>query len=425
MLGLFLSPTVSADEAPTVSQEPPVEPLEATAGDIEAESDETAGRIPRFGGPDQVENQLRANEEAENDLFERYSGWKAKLAEEHGLSFSVDYSSAWLSADESPAEDDAAGGMVRLYGSWDLTGGESGNTGALVWKVEQRHKYSETPPGDFGLNIGYVGLFEPPFSNQSTRLTNLYWRQRLNGGKLAIVGGWLDSTDYVDVYALASPWTGFMNFAFSSGSAAMAVPNEGLGIAAAAMVTDNIFLIGGLADANSDPADPGAGFDTFFTTGEYFKHIEVGYTPAHDQIYLDNVHLTYWHADERVEAATPGGWGLNFSYTTYLAEKWLPFVRAGYTEDGGSLLERSVSFGFGYQPIPAKNLLGMGFNWGRPNASTFQPGLDDQRTMEIFYRWRPVKEFELTPDIQYLKNPALNPDQSSIWVFGLRARLIL
>jgi len=41
----------------------------------------------------------------------------------------------------------------------------------------------------------------------------------------------------------------------------------------------------------------------------------------------------------------------------------------------------------------------------------------------IFYRIQLWKEFAVTPNIQYIKNPALNPDDDSLWVFGLRARL--
>lgn len=72
----------------------------------------------------------------------------------------------------------------------------------------------------------------------------------------------------------------------------------------------------------------------------------------------------------------------NFTYTRFLNGKWLPFLRAGYADDGGSLLEASVSAGFGYHR--GKDLLGVGVNWGRPNESTFSPGLDDQLT--VFYR---------------------------------------
>jgi len=393
---------------------------------VAQESGETRDRAPQWGGPNAVENQLRDDAAVDRpSLFEHYFDWKAELVEKHGLSMSIDYSAVYLGASESPGEDRASSGMVRFFGAWDLVGRGTKNTGAFIWKVEHRHAYTDVAPGGFGFNLGYVGLFEPPFSDQGTRLTNLYWRQRFNDGRIALVGGWVDPTDYLDVYALASPWTGFLNFAFSTGTTTIPVPNEGFGLAAGAMITDSIFLIGGLADLNADPTDPGQTFDSFFSDYEYFKHIEIGWTPSHDRIYLDNVHLTLWHADERVEATTPSGWGANFSWTHYINDKWLPFVRAGYADDGGSLMQKSVSIGFGYQRKPGKNLLGFGLNWGEPNESTWEPGLPNQYTAELFYRWQVSKAIAITPDVEYLRNPALNPDGDSIWVFGLRVRGVL
>lgn len=376
-----------------------------------------------FGGPDAVENQLRDDAAVDRPtLFERWFEWKDGLIEKHGFSFSVDYSAVGLGANESPGEDRSAGGMVRFFGAWDLVGRSTKNTGAFVWKVEHRHAYTDVAPSGYGFNLGYVGLIEPPFSDQGARLTNLYWRQRLAGGRVTLLGGFLDATDYVDVYALASPWTGFLNFAFSTGTTTLAVPNEGFGLAAGAMLTDNLFLIGGLSDLNADPTDPGETVDSFFSDHEYFKSVEIGWTTAQDRIYLDNVHLTLWHADKRVEAAQPSGWGANVSWTTYLAGKWLPFVRAGWADEGGSLTQKSISVGFGYQPNPGKSLLGFGLNWGQPNEDTWEPGHRDQYTAELFYRWQVSKAVAVTPDLQLIKNPALNPDADSIWVFGLRVR---
>jgi len=379
---------------------------------------------PRFGGPNAVENQLRDDAEVDRPtLFERWFEWKNGLTEKHGFSFSVDYSAVGLGANESPGEDRSSSGMVRLFGSWDLVGRDTTNTGAFVWKIEHRHSYTDVAPSGFGFNLGYVGLFEPSFSDQGTRLTNLYWRQRLAGGRVTLLGGFLDATDYVDVYSLASPWTGFLNFAFSTGTTTLAVPNDAaLGFAAGAMLTDKVFMIGSVSDLNADPTDPGETVDSFFSDHEYFKSVEIGWTTAQDRIYLDNVHLTLWHADERVEAAQPSGWGANFSWTTYLGGKWLPFVRAGYAEDGGSLTQKSVSVGFGYQPNPGQNLLGLGLNWGEPNEDTWGPGLPDQYTAELFYRWQISKAIAVTPDLQYIKNPALNAETDSLWVFGLRVR---
>jgi porin len=387
------------------------------------ESDTTESESPRWGGPDAVENLLLDDAAVDRPtFFERWFAWKDDLTEKRGFSFGIDYSAVYLGANESPGEDSSAGGMIRFFGSWDLVGRGTKNTGAFIWKVEHRHAYTDVAPGSFGFELGSIGLIEPPFSDQGLRLTNLYWRQRLAGGRVALLGGYVDATDYLDVYALASPWTGFLNFAFSTGTTTLAVPEVGFGLAAGAMLTDNVFLIGGVSDLNSDPTDPWQTVDSFFTEHEYFKHIEIGWTPSQDQIYLDNVHLTLWHADEREEAAQPAGWGANLSWTTYLAGRWLPFVRAGYAEDGGSLTQTSVSIGFGYQPNPGKNLFGLGLNWGEPNEDTWGPGRRDQYTVELFYRWQISKAIAVTPDLQYVKNPALNPDTDSIWVFGLRVR---
>jgi len=107
-------------------------------------------------------------------------------------------------------------------------------TGALNYKVEHRHRYSDTAPSGFSMGrLGNVGVMEPPFSNQGWRLTNLYWRQRWNKGKVAVLAGFLDSTDFVDVFALGSPWLHFMNFAFSTGAATISLPEDAaLGLAA-------------------------------------------------------------------------------------------------------------------------------------------------------------------------------------------------
>jgi len=417
LVGLFvaLALPVAAEEGGSSSDDPPPPAGEPQPGDG-----------PTFGGPNAVENQLHEDQQAGRPLFDRIADWKSWLKDKRGIDLGLDYSAAYFGASDSPGDDQSASGMLRFLGSWDLVGRGKKNTGALVWKVEHRHGYTDVPLFDFGFELGYAGFIAPPFSDAGLLLTNLYWRQRWREKRaITAVGGWVDATDYVDVYALSSPWTGFTNFSFSTGSNTIPVPNQGLGAAASAMLTKQLFVIGGLADSNSDPGDPIDGFDTFFNDREYFKHIEFGWTPSLDRLYLDNLHVTFWHADEREEAGTPSGRGANFSFTRYLGGRWLPFVRGGWADDGGSVLQKSLSVGFGYQPVPGKNLLGVGLNWGEPNESTFAPGLDDQYTAEVFYRWNVSREIALTPDLQYLKNPALNPDQDSIWVFGLRARLAL
>ncbi len=396
---------------------------------LPAQGDSDAAKPPNFGGPDSVETQLEDDAEPSEPLgrlefLDRWFDYKKDLKERTGFSFGFDYTGAYLSSDESLGRDEAGSGIARFMGSWELTGRGSANSGALVWKVEDRHRYTAGTPNSFSLEIGNVGTFQAPFSNQGTRLTNFYWRQRLAGGRVSIYGGLLDIRDYVDISPLGSPFTQFMNFAFGTGGLTLEIPNDAfLGVAAGAMLTDQVYLIAGLGDANSDPTDPLETFDTFFDDAEYFKSVEVGFTTSRDRIFKDNVHLTLWHMDRRVRRGLPEGWGLNLGYTRPVKERWTPFVKVGWADDGGARLETSLSAGVGYETVPGRDLLAFGVNWGDPNDATYDPGLDEQLGLEVFYRISLADQIVLTPDIQLLLDPALNPTEDSIWVFGIRLRM--
>ena len=397
-----------------------------------------SNEAPSFGGPGAVEQQLETDREekgsfVETRLFDPLEGWQDNLEEKYGFSISADYSAVTVGASESlPGTDDtASGGMARVYGRWNLTGDGETSSGGLIYKLEHRHSYGDPAPSDFYLgNVGYAGLTAPSFSDQGTRFTNLYWRQSLNSGKTVLLGGFLDATDFVDVYGLASPWLHFMNLAFSTGSAAIDLPNDAaLGAAAGHLFSNNMYMIGSVVDRNSDPTDISEGFDTFFNDKEYFSSIEVGHTSSHSRIALDNVHLTLWHVDKRKGVNAPSGWGANFSWSRYYNEQFMPFVRVAYTDDSGSLLSKSVSAGFGYQPNVRSgatgDLFGAAVNWGEVNDLSFGEGLDDQYTLEMFYRWQLTPRLALTADYQYLQDPALNPNENSIHILSARARFTL
>jgi porin len=379
-----------------------------------AQESNSAGS-PKFGGPDAVENQLEEDSTSWND-------WKTSLKDRHGFSFSVDYTAVLLSASETFSDSTGAGGIARVYGAWDLF---NEGAGALVWKFEHRHAYGDTSPFDFSMGeMGYVGLQEPPFNDSDFRTQNLYWRQRMDGGRSTLIAGILDVTDYVDAFALASPWLHFMNFGFSTGSAGIGLPNDAaVGIAYGSMINDNLYAIVGITDTNGDPSDPFKGFDNFFSDNEYFTSAEIGWTSSQDRIIFDNTHVTVWHKDRQVEAGISSGWGVAFSYSRYLNNNFMPFIRGAYADEGGSLLQKSLSLGIGKQTVAFSGLLGIGINWGQPNEDTFAPGLSDQYALEAFFRVPIGKRVAVTADTQFIKDPALNPDVSSTWMMNARVRV--
>ena len=63
----------------------------------------------------------------------------------------------------------------------------------------------------------------------------------------------------------------------------------------------------------------------------------------------------------------------------------------------------------------------IGAGWAKPSEETFGPGLDDETVIETSYKFQISKELSLLGDAQVIFNPASNPGESSIWVFGVRA----
>ena len=97
-----------------------------------AVAQETSG--PGFGSPNAVENQV------EYDFGEAWDAWKQNLKDDFGVVLSVDYTAVMLTANETFDDKNGAGGIARVFGTYDLFNIENGT---LVWKFEHRHGYAE------------------------------------------------------------------------------------------------------------------------------------------------------------------------------------------------------------------------------------------------------------------------------------------
>lgn len=390
-----------------------------------AESKHDLQAANAFTSPATVYHQLIVDQK-DRSLKDWYD-WKDDLEDRTGLSFGIDYNTAGYAATNSLGDDISASGVFRLYGRWNFIGRGTNDTGGIVFKFENRHSYTDVSPKDLGFKLGYAGLNNTVFNGQGWRATHLFWRQGFNDGRGITYVGYLDITDYVDVYALASPWTSFTNLAFETGSGTIGnLPDGALGAMIGSFITNNIYIVAGIADANADATDIGSGIDTFFNDFETFKTVEFGWTSAEKNepaLFLKNIHVTFWQVDERIESGIPDGWGIAFSVSSIIEDRWLPFIRGGWAEDGDSLYEASLSIGLGYYIENSKDTLGVGLNLSRPNETTFQQKLDDQFTAEMFYNLHLSENLVITPNFQLLVNPALNPNDNVIGLFGIRARM--
>ena len=103
----------------------------------------------------------------------------------------------------------------------------------------------------------------------------------------------------------------------------------------------------------------------------------------------------------------------------------MPFLRGGWADDGDSLYEASVSTGFSFTSNPGYSVLGVGLNWNRPNPSIYGTNLGDQYSLELFQHLQLTQGIALTPSVQVIRDPALNPTDDWSTFFGLRLRAAL
>jgi porin len=338
------------------------------------------------------------------------------------LSLAVDYSAMLQAARGGAGNEDAASGAARIFGQIGLYQSPNGATGKLTYKVENRHRYDELAPQDLGFATGYVGLPSITFSDAGTLLTNLYWQHTSAENRWAVIAGVVDVTDYVDVYAFVNPWRDFSNLAFSTNPTVPA-PNQGFGIAGRALIGSHGYVLGGLADTNGDPSNPWNSFTGFFDDPEAFVHAEIGYIRSFEDRFTDNIHVTLWHADARTADKVGSGHGAAISASWQVTDTVTPFARFGFAQGSGALYDRSASVGLGYATGRGDDVIGLGVNWSRPNRDSFGK-LDDQFTLEAYWRFAFQEHFEITPDVQYVSNPALSSDASDLWNLGLRLRAI-
>ena len=371
-----------------------------------------------LGGPSSVSAELEPGDGLTDPQYRSdfprnvapdYFAWKDRLAEEHGFRFNIDYLALGQSSNADIGEGDASGGIFRVYGNWQAT-----RTGSLTFKIEDRHAYGDVAPQFFGFDSGALSITGTAFNDNGPMLTNLFWTQRAEDKSWTFQAGQIDVTDFLDPYGLISPYTAFQNLAFNTNPAINA-PNPGLGIAGGIKIGSNFYAVGSLADANGDPTDPNL---DVFSDGELFKSVEVGYTSDLGRIYFDNVHLTLWHSDAADDGSRAEDYGAAFSGAWFIDNTWMPFLRAGISEGTAALYEKSVSAGIGYF---ARNtdLAGVGLNWAEANGIS-----GHQMTVEAFYRFSLSPGLQITPSVQFIDNPLLNPGQSSITLVGLRARVV-
>ena len=382
---------------------------------------------PNFGSAASIPKQLEEDDRVKAPVIRLPSidrglkPWfdrKKELNELLGFQIGIDYNSLYQSTNDSLTDEERFwGGNFRVFGKWELLNKGGTNVGALVFQLGHRHNiYYPLTPGDLPGNIGYIGVTGTNFSDQGAILGDIYWQQKVWEGQGGIIVGRFDPNDFMDVLGYFNPYTTFSNLAIGSNES-IALPDWSWGAGAGRWFDDQVYVLGSISDANGTATN-----EKFFEGGaEFFSQAEIGWSPGKDQRYRKNVHLTLWHVDEREDAGVESSRGLALGANWSWNEKWMAFARAGWSTGSAPISNEAYTIGLGRMFRQWSDVVGIAVNTGSPPDESFKW----QTSTELFYRMQLSEHLQLTPSLQYLKNPPLNDETNSVWLFSLRMRLTL
>jgi porin len=263
--------------------------------------------------------------------------------------------------------------------------------------------------------FGYSGNFD-------TDLAVFNWTQGFANNRSGVAIGRLAFDAYLDAFPFQTFSRGFINRSFLLNPTLATTGIGALGIVAKGYVSDQIWVGGQIYDGNAVSGD--FDWDTF-DQHEWLKSLEIGWSPSFARRNKDRIQFTWWEKDARREAGIPAGKGWAVSDAYQWTERWHPFLRFGHSDGGaGVAAEDAASVGVEMKPR-MDQAWSIGLGWAKPSRKTHGRGLDDEYVLETSYKFQLSANSSLTPDLQYVRDPAKNPAESHVWVVGLRAILTL
>ena len=360
---------------------------------------------------------------------------KAKYAlSEVGLRYGF-----WQSLTMVSMSDVASGSSALQYytatfvGKWAVT--EVTNAGRAGWLSTEanlqlglsKDSRTQSPQGNLGTIANPLGTV---FGPDGGWISELAWQQSLAHGKVVVVAGLVDQSNYLDANNYANNSQGqFLNGALVN-SGVLPIPYNNLGLNLQWQPTEAWYAMLGMGANNQLPGNsPFANV----SADNWSYLFEFGLTPE-DVLGLGPGNYRLQPFVATLNGVTQEGIGLNVGQQLGKASPFAWFGRFGV---GGSRVTRDgaatqVATGFameaplkhaGVLPRLSNDYLGAGFIWSRPSAVMQPVAHTDEYGFEATYVLQLTPLASIQPDVQVLWNPANNPEADHNIIFQLQLNL--
>ncbi len=387
-----------------------------------------------FDHPSSIIEELKEDAEKKDYLFQfpgvgkaltPWYDWKDSLHKKHGFRFGISYTVFYQKASDTVGpEDEAAGFDLNIDGAWTFLGRGTDSPTTLGFAALYRDDLgTEFPPLTLFTQIGSLYSGGVAYGETDPAISE-FWIQQEYENVLRFRAGKIFPISAYDFFPFKNFRLDFVDFNHAT-NATIPLPDYGLGAFVNYKPQPNVFFRLGAHDANADVEK--SGFDTY--DGELFTIFEAGFDPGFMERIpgrppFGSVHVSIWHHDELEDAGVDDGWGIGVSAQQRFG-RYTPFARYGYADvevNGPTSVKYMANLGLAIDGIfgQANDRIGVGYTWADPVDNA----LDNQSTIDAYYRVQVTPEIAMSPTLQLLFDPVRNPDEDTIYVWGIRTRLV-
>ncbi|WP_162797896.1 carbohydrate porin [Sulfitobacter sp. JL08] len=346
--------------------------------------------------------------------FGSYSDWKQNFSKKYGLSYLIENRLIMQWGDGTDIYDNE----LNLIARQDFLGSVPGEFSFNIWG-QFANTLGRNTGAEFQSDLGVLsplngGNSGPDTSNQILQMFAVEYvspdeRWRVQAGKLA-----LRTLLNLNRYAHGDSETFFSPMLGNN----RVVPYTALlGIGVYGQYQTDNWSLSGLVRAPD--TDLGLSTDAW-RDGDRGYIIEYALTPEIKGVGAGVYRLT-WSLDE-ANASLPRMETWSLSLDQDFGERFGGFFRYAEADNTIRDFERRVAVGFQVKkPFGFEHdRIGVGAWWGDPTDNS----LNDERGFEVFYRAQVSPYLQITPNVQFVDDPALSNESSEV-IFGLRLRLNL
>ncbi|MGI9532442.1 carbohydrate porin [Lutimonas sp.] len=369
-----------------------------------------------------------------------YFDFKDDLYDKIGLKIGVSYQMLFQSASElapQSTNDNALGHWWGFNAKWTAINKGKDFEGSLVFTGHERVSVGNNAvPAQYG--AGDIGAIWSNFewTEWYFSIEDFYWEQWLKNNRFMFrIGNQIPTTIY-NSFRFKDARTSFTSspFAFHE---SIPYPTYGLGVAFKWwLIQDSeLYIVGTLNDMNGDPNVRGFDWSTF-GRGEYFYGIEIGKNWKREGGEFDHLHLDIFYADKRSTRSpellpNEAGWGFKILGSKQV-NKWVAYASYTYnTAEGGGIsvtfAEHTGTLGLSYtKPFDLPGEISLGLMVMKPIEDILPiPDMRTQYGIEPYWKILLTPNLWVTPGVQFIINPSLNPNVDFVSVPHIKFRLAL